>query len=293
MVGGQLDGGAVMSNHGTTIRIFTLLACCLAAGGASALAQGVYSAGLFELGDGQAPPGFAGAADILGTADQSGPDWGNLFNAAGGLQAGARGAFVADDVSLGSGFEGTELAGSPDLVRNGRVAAADDIGNAYVYSTLDAAGHTVLYLGAERLSGADSSLEFELNQTVVRLGHGGFGQGKPWKILGTRAANDALVHLDFASGGVASVSFYRWSDGQWQLAASLVGEGCDVDETLCAVSNAAAIDGGPWKPGEIAPGRFVEVGVNLGALFNADPILNSVRIRTPDDIAFGYFEEGN
>jgi hypothetical protein len=283
-----------MSYHRTTTRILTLLVCCLAAGSAGAYGQGVYTAGLFELGDGLAPPGFAGAADILGSADQPGLDWADLFTADGGLQSGAHGAvFVADDVSLGSGFEGTELAGSPDLVRNGTVAAANDIGNAYVYSTRDAAGHTVLYLGAERLSGGDSSLEFELNQAVVRLGHGGFGHGAPWKVLGTRAANDALVHLDFASGVLATVSFYRWSEGQWQLAASLAGEGCDEAETLCAVANAAAIAPGAWGNQEIAAGRFAEVGVNLGALFSADPVLNSIRIRTPDDIAFGYFEEGN
>jgi hypothetical protein len=279
-----------MSDHGTKIRIFTLLACCLVAGGASALAQGVYSAGLFELGDGLAPQGFAGAADILGTADQPGLDWGDLFTAEGG----ALGAvFIADDISLGSGFEGTELAGSPDLVRNGTVAAANDIGNAYVYSTRDAAGHTVLYLGAERLSDGDSYLEFELNQAVVHLGHGGYGHGAPWKVLGTRAANDVLVRLDFASGALASVTVSRRSNGEWQALAAVSGQGCDEAESLCAITNAGTIEGGPWHSGEIAPGRFVEVGVNLGALLGADPVLNSIRIRTPDDIAFEYFAEGN
>lgn len=283
-----------MSDHRTKTLILTLLACCLAAGSAVAYGQGVYSAGLFELGDGLAPAGFAGAADILGTADQPGPDWADLFTAEGDLRDGARGAvFIADDVSLGSGFEGTALAGSPDLVRNGTVAAAHDIGNAFAYSTRDAAGHTVLYLGAERLSDGDSYLEFELNQAVVHLGHGGYGHGAPWKVLGTRAANDALVRLDFASGALASASFYRLSDGQWQLVAAVAGEGCDEAETLCAISNAAAIDGGPWHSGDIAPGRFVEVGVNLGALLGAEPALTSIRIRTPEDIAFGYFAEGN
>jgi hypothetical protein len=284
-----MEGG--MRDHRTTTRILTLLACCLAAGSAPASGQGVYSAGLFELGDGLAPPGFSGAADILGTADQPGLDWGDLFTAEGGPRDGA--VFIADDVSLGSGFEGTELAGSPDLVRNGTVAAADDIGNAYVYSTRDAAGHAVLYLGAERQSDGDSYLEFELNQAVVRLGHGGFGHGKPWKVLGTRAANDALVRLDFASGALASVTVYRQSNGEWQALAAVSGQGCDEAESLCAISNAAAIEGGPWNSGEIAAGRFVEVGVNLGALLGADPVLNSIRIRTPDDIAFGYFGEGN
>jgi hypothetical protein len=283
-----------MSNHRIKTRILTLLACCLMASSAAAYGQGVYSSGLFELGDGQAPPGFAGAADVLGTADQPGLDWGDLFTAEGNPRDGALGTvFIADDVSLGSGFESTALAGSPDLVRNGTVAAANDLGSAYLYATRDAAGHTVLYLGVERLSDGDSYVDFELNQALVHLGHGGYGHGAPWKVLGARATNDALVRLEFTSGALASVSLYRLSAGQWQLAATLAGQGCDADETLCAVSNAEAIDGGPWHPEEIAAGRFTEVGVALGALLGADPALTSIRVRTPDDIAFGYFAEGN
>src|SRR5262245_13944982 len=129
-----------MRNHRLTTRILALLAFCFLAGSALADGQGIYSAGLFELGDGAAPPGFAGAADVLGTADQPGLDWGDLFTADGDPRDGIRGAvFIADDVSLGSGFESTALAGSPDLVRNGTAAAAHDLGNTYAYATRDAA----------------------------------------------------------------------------------------------------------------------------------------------------------
>lgn len=278
--------------------------------------DGVYSAGLFQLGDGQPPPGFAGAADILRTSGQAGPDWEDLFTAEGRLRddypLGADGqpagngvpdfvelnggrwaVFTADDVSLGSGFESTARAGSPDLVRNGTAASVHDIGNAYVYSTVDETGHTVLFLGAERFSDGDSYLEFELNQALVRLGHGGFGSGKPWQVLGARAANDVLVRLDFALGTLASVTVYRQSGGEWQVLAAVAGEGCDEAESLCALANASAIAAGPWGNQEIAPGRFAEVGVNLGALLGAEPALTSIRIRTPGDIAFGYFGEGN
>jgi hypothetical protein len=276
------------------ICVLMLLAGCLAAGRAGADGQGVYSSGLFQLGDGQPPPGFSGAADIVGTAGQPGPDWGDLFTADGSLRDGVRGAvFAADDVSLGSGFEGTALAGSPDLVRNGTAAAAHDIGAAYAYSKLDAAGHLVLYLGAERLSDGNSYLEFELNQALVRLGHGGFGAGRPWQVVGPRADGDALVRLDFASGAIASVTVYGRSGGAWQALAALAGEGCDDDESLCAIANASAIVPGPWGREQIAPNRFAEVGVNLGTLLGVDPALTSIRIRTPADIAFGYFGEGN
>ena len=162
-----------MNDRWTKISLLTLLACCLAAGGALAAGQGTYSAGLFQLGDGLAPPGFRGAADILGTPGQSGPDWADLFTAEGrprdiGRYGGRWAVFIADDVSMGSGFEGTALAGSPDLVRNGKAAAAHDIGNAYAYGTKNAAGQSVLYLGVERLSGSNSYVEFELNQAVAR-----------------------------------------------------------------------------------------------------------------------------
>lgn len=287
-----------MKNDWIRTSFFSLLVCCLAAGGAWAAGHGAYSAGLFQLGDGLKPPGFRGAADIQGTAGQPGPDWADLFTAEGRPRdikryGGRWAVFVADDVSMGSGFEGTALAGAPDLVRNGKAAAADDIGNAYVYGTRDAAGHSVLYLGVERLSSRDSYIEFELNQKAARLGHGGYGFGKPWKVQGARTANDALVRLDFASGTLASVSVSRWSEGQWRPAATVAGEGCDEAERLCAISNATAIAGGPWHPAEIAPGRFVEVGIDLGALLGSNPALKGVRIRTPGDIAFGYFEAIN
>ena len=287
-----------MNDDRIRISVLALLACCLAAGGALAAGQGAYSSGLFQLGDGLAPPGFRGAADILGTAGQSGPDWADLFTADGRPRDVARyggrwAVFIADDVSLGTGFEGTALAGSPDLVRNGKAAAAHDIGHAYAYGTRDSAGRSVLYLGVERLSGRDSFVEIELNQARVRLGHGGYGLGKPWKVLGARTANDVLVRLDFAAGTLASVSFHRWSEGKWRLAATLAGEACNEAETLCAISNAAAIEGGPWHPGDIAPGRFVEVGVSVGKLLGAEPALRSLRIRTPGDFALGSLKEGN
>jgi hypothetical protein len=89
------------------------------------------------------------------------------------------------------------------------------------------------------------------------------------------------------------VTVSRRSGGEWQVLAAVAGEGCDEGESLCALANAATIEAGPWGNQEIAPGRFAEVGVNLGALLGAEPALTSIRIRTPGDIAFGYFGEGN
>ena len=58
-------------------------------------------------------------------------------------------------------------------------------------------------------------------------------------------------------------------------------------------SNADAIEGGAWSEQAIEAGRFVEMGVNVGALLpGTQPIFTTVRMRTPEDAAFGYFGEG-
>ncbi|HZI45490.1 MAG TPA: hypothetical protein VFD53_09730, partial [Ilumatobacter sp.] len=208
--------------------------------------------------------------------------------------------FVADDVSLGSGFEGTAATGGGDLVRNGVVSPAADIGNAYLYGTRDGAGNPVVFMALERLSGADGSVEFEIDQATVRLGHGGYGQGAPWKVNGARAADDLLVRVIFSGGAVAGAELLRWNEGAWDLIAAVTGEGCDAAELICSLSNREPIAAGPWPsydtsgdPDSIGAGRFVELGVNVGALLGSHPVAQSIRVRTPEDIAFGYVVEGN
>jgi hypothetical protein len=222
--------------------------------------ESVYSGGLFELGDAEQPPGFPGMGDILRLAGQPGPDWEDLFTADGSLRddhpldengdplgngvpdyvelyGGQWAFFAADDVSLGSGFESTAL--HPDgRVKNGTVAADHDIGNAYIYSTTDPSGNLVLFFGAERLGGGDSYLEFEFNQERFRLGHGGFGRGEPWEVLGSNTIGDLKVRLDFVGGALNSVDLSAWHGEEWSLVETVAGEGCNVAETLCAICNA-------------------------------------------------------
>jgi len=263
---------------------------------ASPLAAGIYGTSLFQLGDGQDPAGFAGAARIE-SASQGAPDWADLFDA-GGNPVGGFGrwaVFIADDVSLGSGFESTALAGSQWRVRNGVARAADDLGNVYAYAAGDA-----LFFGVERLSGDASSLEIEINQTIARLGHGGFGKGVPWEVIGARSEGDLLLRLEFSGGTLTSVEVLAWSADAWRPLSATAGEGCDEAQDLCAVTNASAVGGGPWRnfdtggdPEQISSGRFIEIGVGVGALLGVDPAWKSLRVRTPGDIAFGYIPEGN
>ena len=284
--------------------------------------ESVYSGGLFELGDAAQPPGFAGMGDIVLLAGQPGPDWEDLFTADGSfrddypldeggnplgngvpdyveLYGGQWALFTADDVSLGSGFESTALD-TDGRVKNGTVTGDHDIGNAYVYSTADSTGNLVLFLGFERLGSGDSHLEFEFNQEHYRLGHGGYSRGEPWEVLGSRTAGDLLVRLDFAGGALGSVALSSWDGDAWAPLEVVAGEGCNVAETLCAICNVEPVDGGPWPsfdpsaaPGEIAANHFVEAGVNVGAVLGSQLSYITVQMRTPEDVAFGYFGEGN
>jgi hypothetical protein len=307
------------SNAAIAVSVALLVLASASAG--SARAEGVYSSGLFELGDGQPPPGMPGLADVLATEDQSGPDWASLFAADGTarddhplnpdgsqgngipdyleLYQGLWAIFEADYVSLGSGFEGSAIAENGG-VRNGVVAADHDLGNAYVYTTVDAGGSLVFYAATERLGAGDSFVEFELNQQRFRLGRGGYGVGRPWEVLGNRLPGDLRLHLQFAGGALSRVDALAWNGGDWALFSSVAGQGCDGEEALCAVANAALVDGGPWPnhdtggdAEQISPNRFVEIGVNVGALLGAQPEYVTVSIRTPQDIAFGYLGEGN
>ncbi|MDH3404384.1 MAG: hypothetical protein OEP45_12255 [Acidobacteriota bacterium] len=295
---------------------------CLASPVVVAAQGGVYGGGMFELGDAEPPPGMPGVADILGSEPQAGPDWDDLFAADGSprddypydesgqplgngvhdyleLWGGQWVVFTADDVSLGSGFEGTALTADGRVV-NGVVEADHDIGNAYVYSTLDGAGNAVVYAAAERLGSGDSTLEFEFNQGHMRLGHGGFGVGAPWEIVGGKTLGDLRAALSFAGGALSSVALSVWDGAAWIGVDSLAGEGCNGAESLCAVANADVVDGGSWPnfdtggsdPEQISANRFVEVGINVGAVVG--PVdFTTVCIRSPQDTAFGYFAEGN
>jgi len=300
------------------IRTAVVLTAVLCAGllAPSWAGDGVYSSGLFELGDGQPPAGMPGKADISADPAQGGPDWAELFNADGSarddypfdgagnpmgngvpdyqeLYGGQWAVFTADYVSVGSGFEGDALK-ADGRVFNSVVEADHDLGNAYVYSTTDSSGNLVLYAAVERLGDGDSTIELEFNQDLFRLGRGGFGVDAPWSVNGSRISGDVLVTMAFSGGALGDVSANVWTGSSWMPLVNRVGEGCDAAEYLCAISNAGLIDGGEWNGQAIEAGRFVEIGVNVGSLVSGpQPVFTTVRLRTPQDAAFGYFGEGS
>lgn len=282
-------------------------------GSAPASAQGVYGSGLFELGDGQPPAGMPGLADIAGDPAQAGPDWADLFGPDGKpvddfpydangnplgdgvpdyrqVWGGDGVAFVADDVSLGVAQETS--ARCDKGVRRATAAADQDLGFAYFYRTHDGQGRGVLYAGFERLGDGFGTLELEFNQAHFDLGHGGFGVDAPWSIEGTRTPGDLEVTIDF--GPLASSATLSTWDGQgWTAVAALAGEGCDGAESFCLIGNASEIEAGPWTAAAgtqtIPAGRFFELGVRLPGAAGAGFV--TVQLRTPQDVAFGYFGE--
>jgi len=306
------------TRRNSVIHAAVLLIAVLSAGplATSWAGDGVYSSGMFELGDGQPPAGMPGMADISADPTQGGPDWAELFNADGSarddypydgagnpmgngvpdfkeLYGGQWAVFTADYVSVGSGFEGDALK-ADGRVFNSVVEADHDLGNAYVYSTTDSSGNLVLYAAVERLGDGDSTIQLEFNQDHYRLGRGGYGIGVPWQVDGSRYEGDVLVTLTFSGGALGGVSASTWTGSSWLPLSIISGESCDAAEFLCAVSNAAAIDGGAWDGQAIEAGRFVELGVNVGALVSGtQPVFTTVRFRTPQDAAFGYFGEGS
>jgi hypothetical protein len=297
-----------------------LLAAAIAVPGSLLIGQQIAAQavdeGTFELGDGLQPIA-PGIAELLGDPGQPGPDWEDLFNAdrtlkdevdASGqpgsngisdyfdLHGGLYAVFVADQVSAGLLQDTTTLVDGQ--VQRGQVPASEDIGNAYVYATHNSQGQLLLYAGAERVGTGDGLLQFEFNQSHVRLGH-----GPPWSITGKKKSGDLNVRMNFAGGVLGSVEIQSWSaaDKSYQTILTLPGEGCDDQRTACVICNSFSVDGGAWENYDssgnpvdtLAPSSFAELGLNVGAILGANVDYTSIQVKTASDVAFAYFAEGN
>ena len=294
--------------------------------------QGIDTDGLFEFGDGLDPL-IPGVADIEGS-ELAGPDWADLFNADrslrdafdevgnpvangvpdflegyGPLSLRRDAAFVLDDVSAGQAVDATALLGA-DLVGPSVVSAADDLGNAYAYGAFNSQLESVLYLGAERLASADGSLQFELNRLPFQVDPDGV-------IVGQRTVGDLLVRVDFAAGTPTLVEIESWElvDAEegifsWMVVESLPGlpgepaEQCNLQSTVCIVSNSIAVDGGAWTSfdsdglpvEQVAADHFLEIGLNLTRLLGLhdydnyyDSRYTGIQILTATDYASATF----
>ncbi len=249
-------------------------------------------------------------------------DWAGLFNPDGTVKNDASGVpefvtlfggedanFVWDETSAGVNSDLTALSPQNERpVSNGLVAAKDDVSRVYFYVEPNVAGESLYYVGLERVAAiGDSHIEIEFNQELHRLGH-----GSPWEVVGSDSEGDALARLSFVDGVLTSVSVQRalsdpgGSGIVWETVVNFNTMGCD-GFVLCVATNAATITGGgPWSgyneadPGQPGPGTdlvagtFLELSINASALLGSNNInFASAQVSTPEDVAFGYFGEGN
>jgi len=222
----------------------------------------------------------------------------------GGIDAGA----IEDNISGGVILDMSKITGGPAIaqcvVQNGTVASAHDLGNSYMYATFNTSGDLVVYLGVERLNtgatGADTHLEIELNQDRVKV-----TTGEPWPVRGGRMVNDLLIRVDYSLGIVNWVEVKRWAiDGQGQGAfesvatyGGLAEAACNGDPGVCRFCNGAPPIAAPQEVWDAAgttldaipPDDFLEVGVNVRALLDANFEYTAIQVRTPEDIALGNF----
>ena len=256
----------------------------------------------FEIGDGLVPP-VAGSADILGSG-APGLDWGDIFDAEGKpvswleSEGISQALLLKDDVSMGTAVDMTALAGNDALIKNAVIEPDQDLGNAYIALAADSSGNGVIFTAAERLGDGDGYIQFEFNQQPIGIGMGA-GVDTVWELTGERTADDLLLQLDFSGGQLAAVKVSQWTldasgVGSYVAIATLSGEGCNEEETICAVSNKKSIEGGAWSNFEVIPAHhFVEFKVNAGALLGRQPSYASVTALTSQDIVFDQFEGEN
>lgn len=243
-----------------------------------------------------------GHANLVG-AGGPGPGWGDIFDSSGkvkDLRGGVNAAFIEDNISAGVATDMSVLI-SADYVNNGTVQAVNDLGNAYVYRTADAAGNLVLFAGVERLGVTEGTtyIDFEFSQDKIQV----WG-GIPWKIHGQNTAGDLAVRMNFVEGVLRSVEFRQFAadgSGEYRIlktAWPIDGQACSGSDGLYAFCSGASVTGlaatnqdiwDNWGTPVSVPAadQFVEVGVNVGRLLGSNPNYSSLTLKTPEDIAFG------
>jgi hypothetical protein len=226
------------------------------------------------------------------------PEWEKIFNPGGTLKddvnkngrTGSNG--VPDFMELGAGDI------SDEVIYNGAVRAAHDLGNAYVIATKGTDEHLRLYVGVERLITEDGTyIEFEFNQNPVQI-----SAGNPWPLVGERSEGDLIVRMIFSNRILQSVEIEEWQQGGFQF----VETGAGVSGNSCFQQPAFMYCVGPppiWHPDEgfevwdenynrlppTHPDDFVELGIDIDLLVGPGVDFAGVLLRTPEDIALNSF----
>jgi hypothetical protein len=228
------------------------------------------------------------------------PDWGAHFRPDGSAirAAGVVDAlFLEDRISDGIGIDmSVTVDGTRSQVDNGVVPGPDDLGNGYVLARTDNLGSLIYHLAVERLaSTADTWIEFELNQGIVRV-----RSGAPWPIEGERRVGDLVVRVSYTAGTLARAELFVWDGFGFRAAggAPSAGSGCtDAGPVLMFCDGPPPLHSphpqawdARWLPVAAAPpDSFVEIGVNVAALLGKNVDYTTVQVRTPRDIILDWF----
>jgi hypothetical protein len=196
----------------------------------------------------------------------------------------------------------------------GNVPAKDDITNVYAYEVVPSsgplAGHLLLYVGFEREDPSGSShVDIEFLQSQVAMSedppcNDPGSDPTPCTFTGIRTVGDVILSMEFLNGGAfGSANVREWTGTEYELKASAGGQGCfdagppppeSPPDDVCAFTNGANIDGGPWpnldNHGKVInvlqTNAFTEVGADLGEIIGITPCFSTFMGKTRSSASF-------
>jgi uncharacterized repeat protein (TIGR01451 family) len=252
--------------------------------------------------------------DIADGAATAARDWASLFDAAGGSLVGPDCAFAQDDLAQSGAVDRTIFAESnknndPIATWNwatGNVPVKDDLSNVYTCASFED-GDLVIYAGAERLAPEGAShIDFEFSADEIGLDQvlpcdGEQADDPPCEFLGEKQEGDFVVSMDFQQGGkLGSVSVRRWDGHEYVLLTAADHgkaeelQGCNPNDTICALSNASPVEGGPWPSYDrggnaietLQANQFTEFGVNVTDIVGDTPCIATFVVKTRSSPSF-------
>lgn len=256
------------------------------------------------------------------------PDWARIFNADGSLKDqldrkgksgpngisdfvdlyhGVSARFTREILSNGVATDMTALLDdetlSNQILYNGPVSPAHDLGNTWSMTSRSAAGGLRLFTAVERLTrGQSTHIEFEFNQLPVRL-----GSGTPWwRLQGERADDDLLVTMNFHAGKLDSVEVAFWDGAGFEPIQTLPGlsrQGCIERSFIIYCIGPPQIELPSGEGFEVwdedfvilestEPEQLVELALEVNEIYAKHVEFGGLIVRTPEDLAIDWFSGG-
>jgi hypothetical protein len=240
------------------------------------------------------------AIDVVGRKGKAGtngvPDYLELYQA---FDAGYMEEVISNGIATDMSALLMARDVSDEVLYNGAVSAAHDLGNAFYLLTVAPSGSLRLYFGVERLrSDLPTFIEFELNQNRIHV-----TSGTPWwNIQGSRRDGDLLVRFNLMAGNLASVELAEWRNGGYFIFESDIqglGQGCRDRFSYIYCVGPPPLDRSnqsievwdkDYVPVEATlADSFVELGLDVDRLLGSGSEFSGLYIRTPEDVVLTSF----